>query len=471
VWGRLRAAAAGRETAVAVGREGLEWTFGELIQRAEAVAGKLSNSGRPLRVGVALPGGPEFTAMQFGCLRAGALFVPLPELATQNEAQHYLSLAEVDVLVADPSTAFAALGSPGFVDFDSLCADDCEVVAGDCSVDFGADTRLLQFTTGSTGRPSASLVTDSNLVANLQQSARYLPTTSAVFCPLPQFHATGVALTLENLCHGAAVLFANQFDPAQDLQRMETCSRLIASPNFVRMLLRLRVFSAAALPNLTEITLATAPVSKELVAQLRTVFPDVCIRLRYGLSEAVGALTVLTLESGEELRAEGDVGPLVDGVDARIQDGELCVRGGSVAARSVSAAGVHSLVSSEGFLSTGDDVVIVDGHVHLRGRRSTFLKVHGYRIDPIEIEAVLREHEGIAEAVVLGVPDPESGQRVVACVEYNPGVVVSDEALSQLCRDRLSAYKCPVRIVSFDSLLRTPAGKPDRSGIEAQLDP
>ncbi len=115
--------------------------------------------------------------------------------------------------------------------------------------------------------------------------------------------------------------------------------------------------------------------------------------------------------------------------------------------------------------------MIVDGHVHLRGRRSTFLKVHGYRIDPIEMEAVLRKHDGIAEAVVLGLPGPGSGQRVVACVEYNPGVVVSDEALSQLCRDRLSAYKCPVRIVSFDSLLRTPAGKPDRPGIRAQLDP
>lgn len=470
MWDRLCAAAADRKSAVAIGREDLFWTFEELVQRAEAVGRSLQTLAHPPRIGVALPGGPEFTALQFGCLRAGALFVSLPDQATVREARHYLDLAAVDLLVAERPGSYLAAGAEPVVDFEALCEGRFEVVLDSTREDFGGDSRHLQFTTGTTGRPQGVLLTEANLLANLQQSAAHLESDCAVFCPSPQFHAMGGAVALESLCHGSAVLFANRFDPAGGLRRMEVCRRLVASPNFVRMLLRLGVLSAASVPNLDEITLGTAPVSRELVENLRRVFPDALIRLRYGLSEAIGALTVLTLGPGELLVDEGDVGPPVDGVELEVCDGELRARAASVAARVISEEGVRSLLDADGFLATGDEANLVDGHVHLSGRRSTFLKVHGHRIDPAEIEAVLRELNSVAEVVVLGVPDEIAGQRIVACVERAAGAAVTEDELWDACRENLSPHKYPTRIAGFEALPRTPAGKPDRAAIRAQLD-
>lgn len=471
MWDRLCAAAVGRETSVAVGNEDLFWTFGELVQRAEAAAGSLAGAGRPLRVGVALPGGPEFTALQFGCLRAGALFVPMPVLATEREARHYLALAEVDLLVADPDTSYRAAGAEFIIGLEALCAGQLAGRLEDHRKDLGEDSRLLQFTSGSTGRPQGILLTEANLLANLHQAAAHLETVHEVFCLLPQFHAMGGAVGLESLCHGSAVLFANRFDPASGMGRMAMCRHLVASPNFVRMMLRLGVLSAATLPDLDDITLGSAVVSQALVADLRAKFPDARIHLRYGLSEAVGALTLLTLEPGEVLQDAGDVGPPLEGVELEIREGELWVRAGSVAARSIFAGRVEPLVDEQGFLATGDLAAIVGGHVHLGGRRSTYLKVHGYRIDPGEIEAVLLELPGIAEVVVLGLPDAASGERIVACVERSVGAAVTDDALWDVCRAGLSAHKYPARIVGFDSLPRTPAGKLDRPAVRQMIDP
>ncbi|MEE2888030.1 MAG: class I adenylate-forming enzyme family protein [Planctomycetota bacterium] len=470
MWSRLCAAAAGRKSAVAIGREDLFWTFEELIQRAEAVGRSLQALPEPPRIGVALPSGPEFTALQFGCLQAGALFVSLPDQVTVREARHYLESAAVDLLVAETPAAYQAAGAEPVVGFEALCEGRFEVEPDGSRADLGSDSRHLQFTTGTTGRPQGILLTESNLLANLQQSATFLESDRAVFCPSPQFHAMGGAVALENLCHGSAVLFANRFDPAVGLRRMEMCQRLVASPNFVRMLLRLGVLSAASLPNLEEITLGTAPVSRELVADLRAVFPEICIRLRYGLSESVGALTVLTLGPGELLVDDGDVGPPVDGVELDICDGELRVRAASVASRSISEAGLRPLLDADGFLPTGDEANFVGGHVHLGGRRSTFLKVHGHRVDPTEIESVLRELAGVAEVVVLGIPDEVAGERIVVCVERVGGEAVDEDELWDACRESLSPHKYPARIAAFESLPRTPSGKPDRAAIRAQLD-
>jgi len=470
VWARLCAAAADRKAAVAVGREGLSWSFDELVQRAELVAGRLADAPATRRVGAALPSGPEFTALQLGCMRAGVLFVPLPHDVTAREAGHYLDLAAVDLLVVAGADSVMGVSAGSGVTFTDLCEGRYTPGVGGARQDFTDGIRQLQFTTGSTGLPQAALLTEQNLLASVQSASVYLRPDRPVYCPLPQFHAMGGAVAIESLCHGSAVLFANRFDPAECLQRLAGCRRLAASPNFVAMLLRLGALSRGDQPQLEEIMLGTAPVSRGLVADLRAAFPDALIRLRYGLAEAVGALTLLTLGPGEILQRDGDVGPPVDGVELEVRDGELWARGPAVAATVLGVEGPRALLDSDGFLRTGDEAALIDGHVHLGGRRSTLLKVHGYRVDPAEIEAVLREVEGVAEVVVLGVPDEVAGQRVVACVEPEAGGSISDDLLRGACRESLSPHKQPARIAQWDVLPRTPAGKPDRAALQAQVE-
>jgi acyl-CoA synthetase (AMP-forming)/AMP-acid ligase II len=129
------------------------------------------------------------------------------------------------------------------------------------------------------------------------------------------------------------------------------------------------------------------------------------------------------------------------------------------------------LTDAEGYFSTGD-VGNTDGNgrLHLKGRLSTFIKRGGFRIDPFEIELVLKEMAGVWDAVVIGVPSAELGEETVAVVEPHddmPAPKISE--LMAHCRRHLAASKCPGRIDIMQELPRTANGKPDRVRIRHLL--
>jgi acyl-coenzyme A synthetase/AMP-(fatty) acid ligase len=138
----------------------------------------------------------------------------------------------------------------------------------------------------------------------------------------------------------------------------------------------------------------------------------------------------------------------------------------------LTARGVFQPLTDEaGFLRTGD-VGNLDrqGRIHLRGRMTAFLKVNGHRVNPFELEPALRALPGVQEAVVVGPPDPVSGQRIVACLEPQPGHTLADiAALTAFCRAQLAPYKVPHRFFVYEKLPRTPAGKPDRGRILKEM--
>ena len=159
-----------------------------------------------------------------------------------------------------------------------------------------------------------------------------------------------------------------------------------------------------------------------------------------------------------------------------VRDGELFVRARSCAAWQMSgssesagsATRAEPLQTSDGWLPTGDHASVdASGRVTLGGRRTTFLKVHGHRIDPLEIESFLRDLPGVGEVVVVGVPDDVAGQRIVACVEPSAGgdVELDVDELRSVCRKGLSATKLPTRFELVDQIPRTPVGKVDREAV------
>jgi acyl-CoA synthetase (AMP-forming)/AMP-acid ligase II len=397
----------------------------------------------------------------------------MPHTLTAREARHYLALLPPDLVVAEGASAaiYRDAGATDIVDFGHLCAGPLtirETPTGTCP----PDARMLQFTSGSTGRPRGALITEQNLLANLAQSRDHLEQFAgkAAFCPLPQFHAMGGAVALEHLCSASPIHYANRFEPASDIRRMieHDCRVLLSSPNYIRMLLRLGLLDADQIPTLTDFVIGTAPVSTELIADLRSTFPGARIHVRYGLSEAVGTLARLTIPAGHTLPTARMVGAALDGIDLVLRDGELCARAGSCAAWQLDEDGCAvPLLDGDGFLATGDVATIdTGGTVVLRGRRGTFLKVNGYRVDPAEIESVLRELPGVGEVVIIGIPDVVSGQRIVACLEPARDRPCPDaRELQAQCRRGLSTFKLPARFEVFDRLPRTPAGKPDRDAL------
>ncbi|MCB9868531.1 MAG: acyl--CoA ligase [Planctomycetes bacterium] len=458
---RLRAASRGG----ALGPPGTD-SIDELWAAADRAAAALAGCGlEPLLVGCAVADERAFAATWLACSMAGACFVPLPPRATAHEVAAATRLVDCHLLVTDAEPA-----AESHVSFAAL-SNGATLQPSQARLDLPSDVRMVQLTSGSTGAPEAILLTETQLAANLRQSRAHLQqrTGKRVFRALPMFHAMGNAVLLELLATGSAQTGSAAFDPARDVAQMgeHGCQALVCTASYLRLLLQLGILDAGHLPRLEDFELGAEPVDPRLVAELRERFPEARIHVRYGLSEGAGALTRLTLPAHATLPCRGAVGTALPGVEVRVVDGELWSRAASCAAERLTVAGRAPLLDGEGYLHTGDDAELAaDGTVVLHGRRSAFLKVLGHRVDPLEIEVLLRTLSGIHDAVVIGVDDPLRGQRVHARVELRPGSPVDTDGWAAACRAGLSDFKVPARF-EVGTLPRTPSGKVDRAAASA----
>jgi acyl-CoA synthetase (AMP-forming)/AMP-acid ligase II len=487
---------------VAVSNETETATFVELDRWVERLRPLFRTpSGTPV-VLMALPGGPRFTAVQLACMAEGGVLAPVPDRVSAREAASILRLIRPDLVVAPSLSAAGGLLEVLPLTVPLLVMSGADEAAGARDVihwervmerqesrpvaagtpDLPPETRLIQFTSGSTGTPKGILLTRTNIQAYLNHNAAFLTEFAGrhVFCPMPQFHAFGGTVVLEHLSVGASVHLSNRFVPGNDLARMEAtvCEILMAAPTYPRLLQQLGVLDRAHLPELRVLVMGTAAADPPLVATLRERFPDLEIVLRYGLTETMGPITRLHLGPGDGPLASGWVGKPVPGVTVaeglpapgEEAPGEVRVAGDVVAAgQLLERDRWEPPAGPDGFFPTGDlGHQTPEGDLHLRGRISTFIKSNGYRVNPFEIEELLRSQPGIGEAVAVGVPDPVAGERITAFVEpaaggEAPGV----RELFRVLRGHLAAYKVPQRVKAVERIPRNAVGKVDRGAVNA----
>lgn len=505
----LRRAAADQPDRIAVSNEDETITFGGLLREVEALQALFDASPHPPLVLTALPSGPRFTAVDLAALGNRAVIAPVPPRITEHEASSFLALVAPDLLVVNSlaaavpivrqlkqATSILTLDPTPSAELDersvgSILSWD-ELLEGNKirlevrPSELPEGTIQIQFTSGSTDRPKGILISEENLNANQEICQDFISRLAGkdVFCPIPQFHAMGRAVVFEHLMSGSPIHLANRFFPGQDRERLRqhACAAILASPNYAQLLLRFRVLDPEHLPDLSDLVLGTAPVEPQLVEDLCAQLPQVDIHVRYGLSEGFGVLTRLNLRPGDGLDEPGLIGPPLPGVELAPglpapdsgEAKELRVRAGNVGLGQLLGHDEwQPLTDENGYLPTGDLACLHDdGHLQLRGRKSSFLKSNGYRINPFEIEAVLREIPEILEAVVVGVPDPLLGEKVVACTEPVPEEAAPEAAsLKAHCEAHLSAYKVPREFHTMSPLPRTRSGKPDRRRITSLLAP
>ncbi|HHI80644.1 MAG TPA: long-chain fatty acid--CoA ligase [Planctomycetes bacterium] len=456
---RLEKAAASRSDDLAISNEQEALSFFQLLRLTEDWRERLSSYPKGTRLLISLPGGPSFLAVQLAAIEAGLVFAAMPHETPPEGRGKYLELFQPDLFLGDEGLSPQTVGK---------------------RADLPAEAAMLQFTSGSTGLPKGILVSKAQLTANLEINREHIQGIhpGPVFCPIPQFHAMGNAVVLEYLLHGIPVHLSNRFVPAFELGRITefACRSVLASPNWFQLLLKLGALSAEKLPSLSSMTLGTASVDTTLVQGLRQAFPQAHIHLRYGLSESVGALTRLDIPPGKGLESRGLVGPPVPGI--RIQNlpgleeepGELRAKGPCTCLGQLSSPErFERLDDAEGWLSTGDLASMdAEGRVHLRGRSSSFIKSGGHRIEPGEIEAVLRSFPAVLDAVVVGVQDPLLGQKIAAGLEVQEDW--DQGALRRHCRTFLPPYKIPQRIQALSPFPRTAAGKPDLSKVRQHFE-
>ncbi len=475
-------------------------TYGELLHQVEALRplfAEKKKDGQNILILLALPGGPHFTAVQLAAFAEHAVVVPVPNKSTAYETHSYLRLIQPDIVVVEspeecrqilnalarPVTILSLKEVTGKNEGTRILNWEDIMNAGPGMTEpvppgnskFPAETALIHFTSGSAGSPKGILLSNANLLACLNNNHAFLSSFAGedVFCPVPQFHAFGGAVVLEHLLNGSPVHLSNHFLPGDDLARMQQygCTAILAAPSYFKLLLELNMLSPELLPALVSVTIGTAPADQGLVRDMQKKVPDLRIYLRYGLTETVGTVTRLTIEPGESLSFSGLVGSPVSGVELgqeltppdQGEPLEIRVRSRVVAVgQLLKKDHWKSLTDSYGFFSTGDlGHLDTKGRLHLRGRISSFLKRNGFRINPFEIETLLRNIPGIREAVVLGIEDAFSGQQIIACVETAPDAHAPDlKQLRNICAANLSAYKLPQRIVIMDTIPEPPRESP-----------
>jgi long-chain acyl-CoA synthetase len=459
-------------------------TWAALDEQVDAVAHGLAGLGlRPGdRVAVHLGNTPDFPAAYFGVLRAGLVALPVNTGYTAAELRHVFLDSGAALVLTAASTAElvrSATNSP-------VLESGAEPLRADLSpypsVGGGEDLAVLLYTSGTSGRPKGAMLTHRALLANLEQSARIdPPAVSAddiVLLVLPLFHIFGLNAALGAVAyHGATGVLTERFDPVETLElirRHEVSQVVGAPPMYVAWSMlpdvedafasvRLALSGAAPLP--------PAVLQRVLDVTGHHVFEG------YGLTETAPVLTS-TLMS--EVAKPGSIGRPVPGVELRLVDesgrpveegdpGEICVRGANLFS-GYWPDGADG-PDADGWFATGDVAVLdADGDLHLVDRRRELILVSGFNVYPREIEDVIATLEGVAEAAVLGIVHPYTGESVKALVVREPGSGLTADDVIAHCARSLARFKCPSAVAFVEELPHSATGKVSKGQLrEASL--
>ena len=474
-------------------------TYGELEQMVLRTMALLRIKGVTPgdRVALQLPKCPAFVYLHLAIMRLGAISLPLNPGYPQRELAYFLEDAEVRLLIAGGEARNVVLpllrqlptlhecvfvGCDGEDGFERLIAPYQPADAAAIALPAGPDaTCLMIYTSGTTGRPKGAELTHGNLTANLASlhEAWGWRNDDVLLHVLPLFHIHGLLVALHGALHaGATALLMTRFEPghALDLLVNRPCSVFMAVPTIHRRLVDAPAAAGVSLRHLRLITSGSDRLPDELFAQFEARF-GVRLLERYGMSEA-GMILSNPLH-GE--RRVGSVGLPLPGVAVRIVDpeteaplpdgvvGEVQVRGANVCKGywrqpEKSAAAF----TPEGWFRTGDlGVREADGYFTLKGRAKDLIISGGYNVYPPEVELVLAEHTAVEASAVIGCPDAEWGERVVAIVARRAGSRVDEAGLIAHCRARLAAYKAPRRIIFVDALPRNALGKVQKAQLRS----
>jgi o-succinylbenzoate---CoA ligase len=420
VW--LPRAAALRPERAAVEEPGASVGYAELLAGARAVAAQLTARGaRPGdRVALDLPPGVAFARALHGCALLGAVAVPVdPRLAARERAARLAGVSHVlDGAPAGPGD----LGAPVFRPRAS-------------------DPLLVVHTSGTTGAPQPVTLSYGNVLANALGSAVALGLDQGErwLCPLPLAHVGGLMVLLRSVIYATtAVLEPPPFDAARAASLLAGGGITVASL-VPTMLERVLATGIAPGPALRRVLLGGAPAAPALLERARDA--GIPVSATYGLTQACSQVTVA--EPGDVATA----GLALPGVGVDLApDGEIVVTGPTVA-------------GGGGLLYTGDLGRLDDrGRLVVVGRKTDTIVTGGENVAPAEVEAVLLEHPAVADAGVVGRPDPEWGEAVTAVVVPRAAPVDPDE-LRAFCAARLAGFKVPKVIEQAPELPRTASGK------------
>ncbi|MGV9633180.1 class I adenylate-forming enzyme family protein [Nocardia rhamnosiphila] len=490
----LDMAAAGDPGRTALVSGDLRVTTAELSDMAGRAAETIARSGAG-QVAYVGTGGIMMPLLLFGAARAGRAFTPLNYRLGASALRELIERLPAPLVVADDEYVEVVRGTGHrVVDSATFLATTREATEPGPAVDAGPDdVAVVLFTSGTTARPKAVELTHANLTGYITSTVDFgsaEPGDSALIC-LPPYHVAGVGAALSNLYAGRTMVYLRHFDPHRWIRLVneEKISNATVVPTMLDRIVTALTNRPEPLPGLRTLAYGGARAPLPLVRRTLELLPGVGLVNAYGLTETSSTIAVLTPEDHRaahhatepEIAARlGSVGRAVPGVELQIRDaagtvvppgetGELYVRGDQV---SGTYAEIGSVLDADGWFPTKDLAALdADGYLFLGGRSDDTIIRAGENIAPAEIEDVLVEHPEVREAAVIGIPDPEWGQLLVAVVVPVPGPVPESDVLRGHVRTALRGSRTPDRIVFRDELPTTQTGKVLRRVLVDELTP
>ena len=459
-----------RPAALALDDGTRSWTYRELDARVTAAAERLRAVGAAGQA-VALVSettGPAVVAAH-AVLRAGGVLAPLNPRLTAEELRPALEALTPRLVLAAPEAWDRALGAgvrPA--PLDALEGDDARGLADRIAPRHGAPavppgTRVVIWTSGTGGRPRGVALTDGNLAASIRGAAARLELgpDDRWLATLGLAHIGGLVLALRAAENAALLVTRGRFlaGEAAALVASGTVTHASLVPTMLRQLLDL--LEDRPVPALRCLLVGGAACPRPLTE--RALAAGLPLALTYGMTESTSQAA--TASPDHVRRKPGTVGCPLEGVELRVDEsGEILLRGPTVAAGYVGSG--LSLLDAEGWLRTGDlGEIDLDGDLWITGRRSDRIVTGGVNVDPAEVEDVLRLHEGVSDAVVVGLPDDRWGEVVAAAIVRSSGAYPDPGELEELTRMRLTTSKVPRRWLFVSDLPRNANGKVDRDAV------
>jgi O-succinylbenzoic acid--CoA ligase len=406
--------------------------YAELESEATAVARRLAALGirRDSTVAISMPAGADYAVALHALMKLGARALPLdPRLSAEER---------VPVDAAAEPVFTIETGS----DLGSHEAD--LPLLGELSLDEPCTSVL---TSGTAGNPKLVELTYGNHLWSAVGSAFNLGVSpnDRWLCCLPLFHVSGLSILLRSAIYGTTAVVHDGFDldrVAESLQRDGITLVSVVTTMLTRLL-----DAGAAIERPRAILVGGGPVPDEVLAEALGLGATVV--QTYGLTEASSQVTTLSPADAE--RKRGSAGRPLLTTHVRIFDGEILVQGPTVA---------PAALQDDGWLHTGDAGWIdEDGFLWVEGRRDAVIVTGGENVMPEEVEEVLTAHPDVADAAVVGRPDPDWQNAVVALVVSRDGVDPETEELRSWCAERLTPFKVPKRVEFTAELPRAPSGK------------
>ena len=446
------------------------------------------------RIALYLSNSGELVEAMVGVAKSGAIMVPISTRLTTAEVKFIFEDSQPAAIFFTPEfraaarTAAANLEKPLMIAVDGK-AEAGEVAMADLAAEGAAsetpylqvdpDDCLIAYTSGTTGRPKGAIATHFSvcLLHGFMNATEFgMTDRDVVMVTTPMAHRTGLGRVVNMIMTGGKLVVMKRFDPrlAVDLIEREKVTVLGGVPTIVRMLMPEIERRPQALKTLRLIAATGEVFPVEVKQRLAKSVPHVGVYSFYAQTEG-GFIAGLRPE--EQRDRPHSMGRAVPGIEIRVVDanlndvpdgttGEFLVRCGLPGPSTIMRAyynrpdATAETIVQGGWLRTGD-VGYRDtaGYLYFVDRAKDMVVSGGLNIYSKEVELALAEHPAVVEAAVIGIPDPDFGEAVMAYVEVKGGRRVSSQELIDHCRERIASYKKPKHVRLLDALPRTGTGK------------